>query len=278
MTEFPQHYVDFLDFETVHFGKTFPVVAYDPFMIRYSEYRFVLEYLNLQAGDTLLDLGCGYNIFPLFTAAQGVHTLGLDADPNSWRELERRLQIVERNMARTLPLSFHLGDATNPPIGNDSVDRVSAISAIEHMFTDAGDGDRLALAAIARVLKPGGLACITLPTSNGNPFHESRYGDEGFPHAYRLYSPEAIGERILSQPELELVTLQYIAHRTPDPRFVERDFFDWWMGSLKPKERWKWAWLNPIMAEVFNPVVSQEEGEADLLAANTALICLRKRD
>lgn len=276
MSQFSQIYTDFLEFETTHFDKEYPVVAYDPFMIRYSEYRFVLENLALQPNDTLLDLGCGYNIFPLFTASKHVKTIGLDSDSGNWRKLKKRLKSVERNIGRSLPFDFQVGDATDPPLENESVDKVSAVSAIEHMFTDAGDGDRLALSGIARVLKPGGIACITLPTSNGNPFHEARHGDKNFPHAYRLYTPEAIAERILSHPQLTLVKWEYIAHRTPDPRFEERSFFNWWMGSLKHKERWKWAWLNPIMADVFNPIVSKEDGESDLLAANTALLCVQK--
>lgn len=276
MNSFSPVYLQFLEFEKEHFGDTFPVVAYDPYMIRYSEYRFVLDSLHLNPSDTLLDIGCGYNIFPLFTASMDTATIGLDSDPANWRHLERRLQIVENHLQKRMPLSFQVSDATRPPLADASVDKVSAVSSIEHMFSASGDGDRLAVHSIASVLKPGGIACVTLPMSNGNPFHEAPHGDENFPHAYRLYTPEALEDRILNHPEFELVKLAYIAHRTPDPRHADRDFFVWWMSALKPRERWKWAWLNPILAAVFNPIVSREEGEANLCTTNTALICLRK--
>jgi SAM-dependent methyltransferase len=155
---------------------------------------------------------------------------------------------------------------------------VIAISSIEHMFSERGNGDQLAVESIARVLKPGGLAALSLPTSNGGPFHEAPQGDERFGAPYRLYTPEAVEERILSHPELERIQLVYLAHTTPDLRYSHLHFFRFWMDSLTPEERLKWAWANPILATIFNPIISQEEGERRLETVNTVLICLRKRE
>jgi SAM-dependent methyltransferase len=267
----------FLEFEDKVFGRDFPIPAYDPYLIRYGEYRFALEMLALRHGETILDLGCAANILILFLAYLGVRALAVDMEPQVWGELRRKKEVVERATGRKLKLDFKAEDATRLTLESESIDEVIAISAIEHMFSDQGFGDQLAVAAIARVLKPGGTAVITLPMSNGGPFHESPSGDAGFGGPYRLYTPEALQERILSQPELETVRLTYLAQTTPDPRYDHLYFFRFWMESLTSDERWKWAWANAILAAVFNPIISQEEGERRLETVNTALICLRKK-
>lgn len=145
------------------------------------------------------------------------------------------------------------------------------------MFCEQGQGDQLAVTHIARILKPGGLAVITLPMSGGGPFHEAPNGDERFGAPYRLYTPQALAERILFHPRLEVVSLRYLVYITPDPRYASHQFFRFWMG-LSPEERQKWAWANAILAAVFNPIASQEEGDRHLEQVNTALICLRKKE
>ncbi len=156
------------------------------------------------------------------------------------------------------------------------MDKVLAISSIEHMFSPDGPGDQLALRSIACVLKPGGVGVITLPMSGEGGFHESPSGDARFGGPYRLYTPETLKERILSQPELEVVRWSYLAYTIPDP-YENSCFFHFWLAHLTPSERWKWAWAYPILATVFNPIVSREEGEKRLETVNTALICLRKK-
>ena len=268
---------NFLSFETQVFGESFPIPAYDPYLIRYGEYRFVLEMLPFQSGETVLDLGCERNIFILYLAHLGVRALGVDLNPQVWEGLHENKTIVERMTGRKLDVTFRAEDATRLGLESESVDKVIAISSIEHMFSEQGHGDQLAMAGVARVLKPGGLAVITLPMSNGGPFHEAPKGDEQFGGPYRLYTPEALKERILSQPELDQVQLCHLAHTTPDSRYAHLQFFRFWMESLTPEERRKWAWANPILAAIFNPIVSQEEGERRPETVNTVLICLRKK-
>jgi SAM-dependent methyltransferase len=265
----------FLKFEKEIFEELF-VPNYDPYLIRYGEYRFTLEMLSFSAGETVLDVGCESNIFILFLASLGVRALGVDIDRRAGRELRAKKRQVEQATGQKLDVTFQKQDATRLSLETESVDKVIAISAIEHMFSKRGHGDQLAMAGIARVLKPGGLAAITLPMSNGGPFHESSTGDEGFGGPYRLYTPEALEERILAQPELELVCLSYLAQTTPDPRYPNLHFFHFWM-DLTPEERLKWAWANAVLSAVFNPVISVEEGEERPETVNTALICLRRK-
>ncbi len=112
--------------------------------------------------------------------------------------------------------------------------------------------------------------------SNGTPFHESRLGDARFRGPYRLYTPETLPERYLTNPELETVEVKYLANSTPDVRFSQMHFHQFWLQTLSAQDRAKWHWAQPILESVFNPIVTAKEGEQRLEALNTALICLRK--
>ena len=275
----PTLYEDFLIFERQVFGDQLPIPKYDPYLIRYGEYLFPLEMLSFEAGETVLDLGCESNIFILYMASLGLKTIGVDINPRVWRELKRKKRRVERITKRKLDVTFQAEDATRLALAPMSMDKVIAISAIEHMFSPHGHGDQMAVDCIAQVLKPGGMAVITVPMSNGGPFHEAPHGDAQFSGPYRLYTPEILAERFLSNPTLETVRLSYLAQTTPDPYYENLHFFRFWSETLTPAERKKWAWVNPILAATFNPIISKEEGESEsrLETVNTALICLRKQ-
>jgi SAM-dependent methyltransferase len=268
---------DFLLFEKQVFGDEFPIAKYDPALIRYGEYRFVLDELHLQPGMALLDLGCEQNIFMQYLAYRGVRILGVDINPKLQHPIDDLKRKVEKSTKVALDIRFKTDDATKLSLESESVDAVIAISSIEHMFSDKGHGDQLAVASIAHVLKTGGVAVITVPMSNGTPFHESPRGDARFAGPYRLYTPDKLAERYLSNSELEVVSLKYLANSTPDVRFSQMHFHQFWLQTLSANDRTKWNWVQPILASVFNPSVPAQEGEQRLEALNTALICLRKK-
>jgi len=266
---------EFLSFEGKIFRENFPIAAYDPHLIRYGEYRFALENLSFRSGEIVVDLGCGYNIFGLYLAYLGAQILATDADPQVWKELQQRKRQIEEVTDKTLEVIFRVEDATKLQLESESVDKVIAISSIEHMFSEEGPGDVLAVQQIARILKPGGQTIITVPMSGTGPFHESPYGDEHFGAPYRLYSPEALEERILSCPGLKKVSLKYLAYTMPDPRYSSDQFIRFWR-SLSQQERTKWAWSCAILSTLFNPIIPEEAMETHLNTLNTALICLQK--
>jgi SAM-dependent methyltransferase len=267
----------FLSFEQQMFGDSSPIAHYDPYLIRYGEYQFALEALNIHPNDRVIDVGCETNIFMLYLASLGAVIHGVDLDQGVWAPLWNKIRLVEQTVQRHLAVTFNAEDATNLTAAPGSFDKAIAISSIEHMFSTQGHGDQLAVGSIARVLKPGGIAVITVPMSNGGPFHETQRGDAQFAGPYRLYTPEILAERLLSQPQFETVSVQYLAQTTPDKRFPNVHFFHFWMNTLTAEERLKWAWANPILAAVFNPIISQEEGHARPDTMNTALIHLKKR-
>jgi SAM-dependent methyltransferase len=268
---------NFLQFERQVFGEELPIPAYDICLIRYGEYRFVLDALDFSPTDVVLDLGCEANIFILYLAYLGICPLGVDLNPEVWHDLELKAGLVEQATGRKPHIDFRAQDATQLDLPAASVDKAIAISSIEHMFCDQGNGDQQAMASLARVLKPGGLAVVSVPMSNGLGFHEAPAGDARFGAPYRLYSPEGLQERILSQPDLEIVRLGYLAQSTPDPRFPHMHFFRFWMETLAASERAKWAWAHPILADLFNPIISPEEAANRPATVNTALVCFRKR-
>ncbi|MEM8531560.1 MAG: methyltransferase domain-containing protein [Chloroflexota bacterium] len=278
---------DFLSFETHVFGLNSFIARYDPYLIRYGEYLFSVNALQsikgasetiplIQPGETILDLGCEQNIFSLYLAYLGAQIIGIDLNPQVWPALEAQQKKVEQATGKKLTLTFQAGDATNLSFAEESVDKVISISSVEHMFSSDGHGDAMAIESIARVLKPGGHAILTVPMSNGGPFHESPTGDANFGYSYRLYTPEALKERLLYHPKLETMRVQFLAQTTPDQRYQNTHFIHFWV-SLTPEERLKWDWANPIFASVFNPIIEEEEAKERPETVNTALVWLKKK-
>jgi SAM-dependent methyltransferase len=267
---------DFLKFEWKVFTDSLPIANYDPSLIRYGEYRFVLDTLPVRENDFILDLGCEANIFMLYLASRGCRLLGIDLNPAVWLQLHERKSVVEKTLRKKLDVSFQAQDAIRLPLASDSVDFCVAISSIEHMFSAGRDSDEKAVETIARVLKPGGMAVVTVPMSNGMAFHECPEGDARYSAPYRLYTPEVLRARYLSNSRLETVQLSYLASTVPDSRYSNLHFHKFWLESLTDSDRRKWFWAFPIFSAIFNPVTTAEEGERRPRALNTALICFRK--
>jgi SAM-dependent methyltransferase len=269
-------FADFLDYERLAYGEQLFVPGYDPYLIRYGEYRFLLEHLRIEPGDRLLDVGCEANIFLPFAAAHGAQAVGIDIDPVAESMLLDRIQAAERAYGRNVPVRFECADATTYEPA-EAFDAVIAISAIEHFFTPAGAGDSLAIATVARALRPGGVGIVTVPMSNDNGFIEVPGGDGRFAYSYRLYSLEALYERLLSHPDLDVIDLRFLLQTTPDHRYGHLHFQRFWTETLTPEQRAPWAWANMIFANTFNPVLSEAEAVQRPGEVNTALIAFQRR-
>jgi len=104
----------------------------------------------LSAGDTLLDYGAGTGLFAS-EMVRSCRVLALDSYPASLAFLRRRFpaeQVLEPAADGHIPLA----DA--------SADCVTALDVLEHLERDAA-----AVAEFHRVLRPGGLAVVTVPAS-----------------------------------------------------------------------------------------------------------------
>jgi SAM-dependent methyltransferase len=119
------------------------------------------ELLPMTTGTKLLDLGCGAGRHAFEAGRRGAQVVALDTDGS---ELAR-VTAVAAAMAEAgeLPLGSSIaaaaGDATAMPFPDGSFDLVIAAEVLEHI-----PGDQDAMDEVARVLRPGGVAAVTVPT------------------------------------------------------------------------------------------------------------------
>lgn len=112
------------------------------------------------AGDRLLDLGCGGGRHAFEAARRGARVVAMDMDRS---ELDRvRAIFAGMAQAREIPDGGSgqvvAGDATRIPFPDGSFDKVIAAEVLEHL-----PADQAAMNEIARILRPGGVAAVTVP-------------------------------------------------------------------------------------------------------------------
>jgi SAM-dependent methyltransferase len=116
--------------------------------------------LSIRPGTRLLDLGSGAGRHAFEAGRRGAQVVALDLDH---AELER-VAAVAAAMAEAgelqVPASIitSVGDATRMPFPDDTFDIVIASEVMEHI-----PADQVAIGEVARVLRPGGLAAVTVP-------------------------------------------------------------------------------------------------------------------
>jgi len=116
--------------------------------------RRLMSALDLRAGQTVLDIGCGpgADLGRLADAvAPGGSVAGVDNDPAMLAEARRRF-------AGEPAVSIWAGDAHSLPLGTASVDRARTDRVLQHVADPAG-----LLAEARRVLRPGGLLGMAEP-------------------------------------------------------------------------------------------------------------------
>lgn len=119
----------------------------------------------LAPGDRVLDLGAGGGRHSFEVLRRGAHVVALDRNEKDVREVNAMFAAMSKggeapDGATAVAVT---GDALALPFPDDSFDRVIISEVLEHIPDDKG-----VLAEIFRVLKPGGLAAMTVP----------RYGPE----------------------------------------------------------------------------------------------------
>lgn len=131
-----------------------------------------LERLRVRPGEWLLDAGCGEGRHCYGALERGAHVVGLDLDFASLRAAAGGVR--QRGEQRGQLGALLQGDAFALPFADATFDKVICSEVMEHVhdFTAAAR-------ELARVIRPGGLAAITIPTATSEHLY-LRVGDDYF--------------------------------------------------------------------------------------------------
>jgi SAM-dependent methyltransferase len=117
-----------------------------------SFYLWLITLLKAPPGKSLLDISCGEGQLVVFARQKGLNAVGIDF----------ALAAIKEGLSQGTHSCWIVGDGERLPIGAESYDYITHIGSLEH-YQNPVAGIR----EIARVLKPGGIACILLPNSYG---------------------------------------------------------------------------------------------------------------
>jgi SAM-dependent methyltransferase len=118
------------------------------------------DLLGLRAGERLLDLGCGGGRHAYEAMRRGARVTALDASETELKDVSTLMGELARDDDAAIDGTGAVvcADALSIPFGDGSFDRVIASEVLEHV-----PGDQLAMAELARVLRPGGSLAVTVP-------------------------------------------------------------------------------------------------------------------
>ena len=113
----------------------------------------LVRHARVQAGQRVLDVGCGTGVVAVTAARLGARVTGLDLTPALLERARENAQIAG------VGIDWREGDAESLPFGDAEFDVV--VSQFGHMFAPRPE---MAIAEMLRVLKPGGtVAFATWP-------------------------------------------------------------------------------------------------------------------
>jgi len=159
--------------------------------------RMLLDYLSLQEGDRVIDVGCGMGVYlMLMTRLRRPQLYGLDLERN-------RLRRAHAEVAAARLVS---ADIRRLPFAPEAFDKALMSEVLEHV-----PDDEAALGAVHRLLRPGGVLAVSVPHAHypfwWDPINRSWTGVGGHPirrgplvgiwtNHERLYLPEELEARL----------------------------------------------------------------------------------
>ncbi len=181
---------------------------------RYSIARWLLDLIHPWPGSTLLDVACGDGALLTVARSVGLDCYGIDIS-------DQAVYLARRTLGQRIVVT---GDGMAIPYPDDTFDYVTNIGSLEH-YVNMECGAR----EMARVLKPGGLACILLPNIFGltwSVWHAWRTGglaDDGYQPIQRFGTRQA-WQALLTDNGLKIERI--VGHEQIWPRTTsERRFY-----------------------------------------------------
>ena len=150
-----------------------------------------LAQLEVGPGDRLLDVGCGEGRHCFGALERGARVVGLDLDPKSLRAGSGPLRARAREVGGFGAMLR--GDAFRLPFPDASFDRAICSEVMEHVHDY-----RAAARELARVVRPGGRAAVTVPTATSEHLY-LRLGDDYFesPGGHiRIFRPRELADAL----------------------------------------------------------------------------------
>ncbi len=150
-----------------------------------------LARLRIEAGDLLLDAGCGEGRHCFGALERGARVVGVDLDLGSLRKAAGALRYAAK---RRQSLGAMLqGDAFRLPFRDATFDKLICAEVMEHVHDYAA-----AARELARVTKPGGRIAVTIPTATSEALY-LRLGDDYFesPGGHiRIFAPRDLARAL----------------------------------------------------------------------------------
>lgn len=177
---------------------------------RDSIYLWLIKLLQPQSGKTLIDIACGEGRLVTLAKNYGLKSIGTDF----------AIEGVIKGKMESPDAEWFTADGESLPLRDSIADYVTHVGSLEH-YLNPEDGAK----EIARILKPGGKACILLPNAFGllgNIHYVLRNGDifdDGQP--LQRYGTRRAWQRILEAAGLEITSVIGYFEITPPQSFVD---------------------------------------------------------
>lgn len=200
--------------------------------------------LELTAGDRLLDVGCGIGRHVLEMSHLPGHHVGIDWSRKDLQKAAHWFRLMQSEGKARGWAHFIEGDATRLPFPDEYFDRVICAEVLEHV-----SDDRVVLAELVRVLRPGGVLAISVPDEASERIYwqiSSKYRHQPGGHV-RIYSRQDIprllrggGVRPFAIRFRHSLEALYWLVRILDSKNLTREGpltkkMGWLLGSLSPK-------------------------------------------